>query len=119
MDQLLVDDLDHLLAGVERAGQLGSARPLLDRGDEVLDHAQVDVSLEQRNPDLPRGGVDVGLGQTPLASQGLEGRRQAVLQGVEHGLVLECLRSVLGSAYLSPMVSRFCPRRLNQTSLTG
>src|SRR3712207_7831520 len=59
------------------------ARPLLDRGNEISDHAQVDIGLEQRHPDLPSGGVDVGLGQAALAPQGLEGCRQAVLQGVD------------------------------------
>jgi hypothetical protein len=87
-DQFLVDDLDHLLGGVERSGQLGPPGPLLDRGDEVPDHAQVDVCLQQGDPDLAGGRVDVGFGQATLAPQGLEGRRQAVLQGVEHRLVL-------------------------------
>ena len=84
VDQLLVDDLDDLLGRVQGAGELGARGPLLDRGDEVLDHAEVDVGLQQRDPDLPRRGVDVGLGQPALATQALERRRQAVLQGVEH-----------------------------------
>ena len=84
-DELVVDDLDDLLRRVERTRQLGLAGPLLDRGDEVPDHGEVDVGLEQRDPDLPGGGVDVGLGEPALAAQALERRGQAVLQGVEHG----------------------------------
>ena len=83
-DQLVVDDLDDLLGGVERGGDLGVAGPLLDRGHEVLDHRQVDVGLEQRTPDLAGGLVDVGLGEAALAAEALERRRQAILQSVEH-----------------------------------
>ena len=52
--------------------------------DELAHHREVDVSLEQRDPDLPGGRVDVGLGQPALAAEALERRREAVLQGVEH-----------------------------------
>ncbi len=47
VDQLLVDDLDDLLAGGEALGDVGSERPLLYPGEERLDHADIDVSLEQ------------------------------------------------------------------------
>ena len=83
-DQFVIDDLDHLLGRVEGAGKLGGASLLLDRGNEVLDHREVDVCLEQRNPDLACCRVDIGLGQSALAAEVLERRREAVLQGVEH-----------------------------------
>jgi len=82
-DQLVVDDLDDLLAGVERLMDLGAVGTLLDRGDEVLDDAQVDVGLQERQSDLPGGGVDVGVGQLGLAAEVAESRGQTVLQGVE------------------------------------
>ena len=84
-DELLVDDLDDRLRRVERAGQLGALGPLADPRDEVADDREVDVGLEQRDPDLPRGRVDVGLAQPRLAAQVLERRGQAVGEGVEHG----------------------------------
>ena len=68
-DELLVDDLDDLLGRVERLGHLGAARPLLEPADEGLDDRQRDVGLEQRDPDLARGGVDVGVGEPALAAQ--------------------------------------------------
>ena len=83
-DQLLVDDLDDLLRGVQRLADLGAARPLLDRGDEVLDHGQRDVRLEQGEPDLARGGVDVGVGELPLAAEVLEGVGEAIRERGEH-----------------------------------
>ena len=61
-----------------------SARSLT-RGDELADHGQRDVGLEQRDPDLADGRVDVRLGQPALAAQVLEGRGEPVGEGGEHG----------------------------------
>ncbi len=72
-DELLVDDLDDLLGRVQRLADLGAPGALLDRRDEVLDHGQRHVGLEQGEPDLARGGVDVRLGQLALAAEVLEG----------------------------------------------
>ena len=66
--QLVVDDLDDLLTGVELADHVGAERPLLDRVGEALDDLEVDVSLQQREPDLTHGAVDVGLGQRAVAA---------------------------------------------------
>ena len=82
-DELLVDDLDDLLGGVQRLADLLAPRALLDRRDEVLDHRQRDVGLEQGDPDLARGRVDVGLGEPALATEVLEGVGKAVGQGGE------------------------------------
>src|SRR4029079_15587922 len=68
-DELLVDDLDDLLRGVQRTGDLGALRPLLDPRDEGADHRQRDVGLQQRDADLARGGVDIGIGEPALAAQ--------------------------------------------------
>ena len=59
--------------------------PLADPGDEVLDDLEVDVGLEEREPDLAHGGVDVGLADAAAAGQGAERLAQAVGEGVEHG----------------------------------
>src|SRR5262249_14220941 len=69
VDQLVVYDLDDLLGGVERLGHLRAAGPLFDLRDEVLDDGQRHVGLEERDADLARRGVDVGLGQLALAAQ--------------------------------------------------
>ena len=74
-DELLVDDLDDLLGRVQRTGDLGALGPLLDPRDERADHRQRDVGLQQRDADLARGGVDVGVGEPALAAQVGAGRR--------------------------------------------
>ena len=62
-DQLLVDDLDHLLGRREALHHLGADTPLADALDKVLDDLKVDVGFQQRQPDLAQGGVNVRLGQ--------------------------------------------------------
>ena len=53
--------------------------------DELLDDRQRDVGLEQRDPDLARGGVDVGLGEPALPAEVLEGVGEAVGESGEQG----------------------------------
>ena len=71
--QLLVDDLDDLLAGVELLLHLGAEAALLDRVRELLDDLEVDVRLEQRQADLAHGARDVLLGQRAAAADAGEG----------------------------------------------
>ncbi len=84
VDQLLVDDLDDLLGRVERLGDLRTAGPLLDVADEALDDRKRDVGLQQREADLARRRVDVGVGEASLAAQLGEDPGEAVTQGVKH-----------------------------------
>lgn len=84
-DELLVDDLDDLLGGVERLGDLYAGRALLDLLDEGAHDGQGDVGFEQGDTDLACRGVDVRLGQAALAPEVLECRAEAVGEGVEHG----------------------------------
>ena len=48
-------DLHDLLAGSETLEDLGAERALAHTGDEVPDDLEVDVRLEQREPDLAHG----------------------------------------------------------------
>ena len=82
--ELLVDDLDDLLAGVERAEDVGAEAALLDRRRELLDDLEVDVGLEQREADLAHGLVDVVLGQRAAGADVGEGRLELLGEGVEH-----------------------------------
>ena len=72
--QLLVDDLDHLLARVEALQHLGAEAALLQRRGEGFDDLEVDVRLEQREPDLAHRRIDVGLAQ--LAARANVGERR-------------------------------------------
>jgi hypothetical protein len=102
-DELLVDDLDDLLGRVERLADLLAPRPLAYGGHELLDDRQRDVGLEQRDADLPRGGVDVGLREPALATEVLERRGEAVGESRKHrwsvlvGSVVPCGRPDLVS----------------------
>ena len=83
--ELLVHDLDHLLAGREALQDVLADRPRLHRGDEVLDDREVDVRFEQGEAHLahgPRDGLLVELLATPKVA---ECRLELVGEGVEHG----------------------------------
>src|SRR5690606_2724706 len=71
LDELVVDDLDDLLAGIQAGEQVGADRALAHAGDEVLDDLEVDVGLEQGEADLTQRDVEVGLGDPGLAAQAL------------------------------------------------
>ena len=72
--QLLVDDLDHLLARVEALQHLGAETALLQRLGEGFDDLEVDVGLEQGEADLAHRRIDVALVQ--LAARANVGERR-------------------------------------------
>src|SRR3954470_2435394 len=82
--ELLADDLDDLLAGVELADDLAPEAALLDGRGELLDDLEVDVGLEQRETDLAHGLVDVVLGQRPVGADVGERLLELLGKGVEH-----------------------------------
>ena len=83
--ELVVDDLHDLLTGAEALEDLGADGLLADAADEVLDDLEVDVGLEEAEPDLAHRGVDVRLADAAAASQVGERLAQAFGQAVEHG----------------------------------
>ncbi len=74
LDQLVVDDLDHHLAGMEALDDLGADRLLADVLGELLDDVVVHVGFEQCLADVVHGVGDVGLGNPPPAGQRPEDR---------------------------------------------
>ena len=86
--ELVVDDLDDLLAGGQALEDVGADRPLPDPRDEVLDDLEVDVSLEQGEPDLAHRDIDVGLADAAAAGQVGERRAKAVTECIEHAEVV-------------------------------
>jgi hypothetical protein len=62
-----------------------SGRALAHLGDELLHDLEVDVRLEQREPDLAHGLRDRLLVEAALAAEVAKGVLELVGEGVEHG----------------------------------
>jgi hypothetical protein len=68
-----VYDFDDLLARFERSTDIGTNRPVSDSLDEVFDHRQGNIRLQQGQTDLAHRGLDVGFGQFASSPQAIEG----------------------------------------------
>ena len=87
VDQLVMHDLDDLLAGLDSVEHVGADRLLAHAGNEGLDDLVVDIGLQQGKPDLAQGDVKVGLGDLGLATQAGGDGLQARRQGFEHSAI--------------------------------
>ena len=67
--QFFVDDLDDLLRGIERSQYFLSDRLFRDVGDELLCYFDVDVRLEQRDPNFAHRLPDLKLGELAAPRQ--------------------------------------------------
>jgi len=85
LGQLLLHHLEELLARGQRLQDLGAEGAGLDLVDEVLDHRQGDVGLQQRHAQLAGGGIDLVFGEAALAANGLEDAGKARRKVIEHG----------------------------------
>ena len=85
-------DADQRLARRQAAHHLLAERALAHLRDEVPDHRQCDVGLEQRHAHLAQRVLDVGLGEPRFAAQRLDDLRQASCQTFKHAVSL--LRSM-------------------------
>jgi hypothetical protein len=79
-------DLDQHLAGCQALQHLLPGRPLAHPVDEILDHRQRDVGLEQRHAHLAQGVLDIVRAQPALAAKVPDGAGQAFAETVKHGL---------------------------------
>ncbi len=84
LGQLVVHDLDDLLARRQALQHRLAERPLADAGDEVADDREVDVGFEQGEPDLAHRTRDRLLVERPLLPEVAESALQLVGQAVEH-----------------------------------
>ena len=94
-NELLVDDLDHLLGGGQALHDLLAHGALRDLGTEVFGNLVVDIGFQQGHPDLAHGCLDIGLGQFAVAAQLFEHTGKAVRQR------FKCHCSVLLSEFCS------------------
>ncbi len=80
-----MDDLHDLLARLEALEDVLPQRPFPYCADELLDHLEVDVRLEERKADLTRGARDRLLVEARPAAEVAEGVLESVGERVEHG----------------------------------
>ncbi len=85
IDELLVYDADHLLAGIERREDALAEGLFADPGHEVLHHRVAGVGLEQGLLHQGQPVAHVRFAQLPLAAQRLERTGQVFLQRFKHG----------------------------------
>ncbi len=73
-----MDDLHHLLAGRQALEHVLAERAFAHAGDEIADDVEVDVGLEQREPDLPHRARDRFLVEPAALPQVAENTAQPV-----------------------------------------
>ena len=88
LDQRIVDDLDHHLAGLDRLHDRRAHGLRARAVDERAHDLERDVGLEQRAPDLAHRHVDVLLGEGAAAGQFIQYAGELFGQALEHGLLL-------------------------------
>jgi hypothetical protein len=80
-----MDDLDDLLTGSKAPMDFVANGSFSDPIQELPDHTNIDISLEQSLADFTQGRFDIGRGQPALASEPGEDVFETVRDGVEHG----------------------------------
>src|SRR5581483_3614630 len=83
-DQFVMDDLDDLLAGLDALDDFLAESLGFDAFDEIAGDLEIDIGLQQGEPDLAQGISDIGLGNFAEAAQVLEGILEFAAQRVEH-----------------------------------
>ena len=88
VDQLIVHDLDDLLAGCYAPQDLPSNRPLPDSGDKRPRDLIVDVRLQKGATYVSQRFVDIGFGQHAAAAKLPENPFKLLSEMIEHGASL-------------------------------
>ena len=102
LDQLVADGLDHGLRRGQARRDLGSAEPAPYLLHELLDNLEVDVGLEQREPDLAKAGIYVLGPEDAPAADLLERGGEPLAQGFEHlGAALDARETALQAVELA------------------
>ena len=78
---------DHGLRGSQAPQDILARRADAHALEELLDDLEVDVGLEQREPDVAQGGVHVRLGEGAVAAQAAEDALELFAERIEHDLV--------------------------------
>src|SRR5262245_28445008 len=96
LDELVVDDADDLLAGIERAENFLAEGPFGDPLDEVVSDGEIDVGFEQGLAYLSHTVADVGLSDPAASAQLLERFAQTALNAFEHRPSPDVCRVIAG-----------------------
>ncbi len=89
-DEFIVDDLDHLLAGLYGGEHFGADGFLCDFGDEAVDDIIVDVGFEQGGADFLHCVADIGFGDFAFAGEVSEEGAESVLERIKHEGLASC-----------------------------
>ncbi len=95
-DELLVDDLDDLLSGVQRLVDLVAERSLAHLRGELLDDGQRDVGVEECATDLADCSVDVRRRELALGAEVAEGLGETIGERAEGCHSPPSLREAVG-----------------------
>jgi hypothetical protein len=116
-DHLVADDAQHRLVRGEALQHLLADRALAHPLQELLHHLEVDVRLQQRQPDLAQRLVHVlGRERTP-PPEGAEDILQAIAQRIEHVSSSSCCgRTSRGTTLLAHDGLAGCSRRCHAPS---
>ena len=87
-DQLVANDLDHLLGGRERGQHFGADGLLADVLNEVADDLEVHVGFEQCHADFAQSFGDIFFSERALAAKVFEDALQFVGKILKHGQLL-------------------------------
>jgi len=85
LGHFLVHHTDQGLARGQGANDFLAKGLLLHGGNEVLDHRQRHVRLQQGEADLAQGVGNIGFRQTGFTPEGLHDTGEALSQIIEHG----------------------------------
>ena len=88
LDQLVMDDLDHHLAGRDRLDHLDADGALFELVDEAAHHVEGDVGLQEGAADFARRRIHVGSRQGTPPRQAVENAGKPFGQAVEHQISL-------------------------------
>ena len=70
--QLIVKNLNDLLAGRDAPQDFLAQRLVFDPRDEILRDLKIDIGLQQRETHLPQRVVDIGFADRPMTAKVLE-----------------------------------------------
>ena len=88
LQQLVADDLEHLLIGRELQQDFGAERLGADVREQLVGHVDVDVAFEQRFANAGERGVQVLFVELALAAQVLEDALEFFCEVFKHGLAV-------------------------------